>query len=151
MDKKCTICKIEKNVKEFNKNKCKKDGLNTLCRECSKKRSNKYYKDNPTKHKANVYTRNKRVYQELYSKIYDILCNSSCVDCGNKDIRVLEFDHKPEYTKTSNISSMVRKQASWESILKEMEKCDVVCCNCHSIRTHTRSNNNRNKYYLKNL
>lgn len=62
-----------------------------------------------------------------------------CIDCGyNKDARALEFDHidnsgKPYTGKQRTVASLMYR--SWETIMKEVAKCEVVCCNCHAIRT----------------
>lgn len=67
-----------------------------------------------------------------------------CVDCGyNKDARALEFDHVDNsgmpYTGTQRtVASMM--YSGWDTIMKEISKCEVVCCNCHAIRTHERRN-----------
>lgn len=57
-----------------------------------------------------------------------------CVDCGNEDARVLQFDHLRD--KTCNISKLL--QQSWLHVLEELLKCDLVCSNCHTIRTRDR-------------
>jgi hypothetical protein len=68
-----------------------------------------------------------------------------CFDCKMSDMRVLEFDHV-RGKKLFNIMSMVNKGLKkWEDILKEIKKCDVVCANCHRIRTVKRANTWRNK------
>jgi hypothetical protein len=65
-----------------------------------------------------------------------------CVDCGyNKDARALEFDHvdnsgKPYTGKQRTVASLMYH--SWDRIMEEINKCEVVCCNCHAIRTHKR-------------
>jgi mono/diheme cytochrome c family protein len=56
-----------------------------------------------------------------------------CVDCGEPDIVVLEFDHLRD--KVANISQMVGSGVRWERIAAEIEKCEVVCANCHRRRT----------------
>lgn len=67
---------------------------------------------------------------------------SGCVDCGyNKDARALEFDHRenaglPYTGKQQTVASLMYR--SWKRIEEEMKKCDVVCCNCHAIRTAER-------------
>jgi hypothetical protein len=58
-----------------------------------------------------------------------------CVDCGEDDPLVLEFDHLGE--KDFNISKGVRDRG-WHKVLAEMAKCDVVCANCHRRRTARR-------------
>jgi hypothetical protein len=61
-----------------------------------------------------------------------------CVDCGvNGDWRILEWDHVPERgDKVSSPSTLAKR--SFAVLMTEVEKCDVVCANCHSIRTHER-------------
>lgn len=68
---------------------------------------------------------------------YDYLCAQSCVDCGNSNPIVLEFDHVRD-SKSYNVSDMVRKGYKWDTIQKEIDKCEVVCANCHRIRTNDR-------------
>jgi len=61
----------------------------------------------------------------------------SCADCGESDPVVLTFDHV-RGTKRANVSDMVRDGPGLEIIKAEIEKCDVVCYNCHSLRTQER-------------
>jgi hypothetical protein len=57
-----------------------------------------------------------------------------CVDCGESDPVVLTFDHM-RGEKKDNISDMVNHGFGLETIKTEIEKCDVTCFNCHSLRT----------------
>ena len=41
--KRCCKCKIEKQLSDFTINKCRKDGLQSMCAECSRIRSKNYY------------------------------------------------------------------------------------------------------------
>lgn len=60
-----------------------------------------------------------------------------CVDCGyNEDARALEFDHLPGSDKTRTVASLL--YASWNRVWEEIAKCEVVCANCHAIRTMDR-------------
>ena len=133
--KRCSICKEEKANEEFSKNRTKKDGLNDLCRECSKARCRRYYADNRVAHGKVTSERKKRVIQENRERILEVLARG-CADCSTKDLRVLEFDHRDPAEKTGGISHLLARGCSWETIQKEIEKCDVVCANCHRIRTY---------------
>src|SRR5271157_5024330 len=62
-----------------------------------------------------------------------------CVDCEETDPLVLDFDHDDPKKKLKNISKM-RANSRWETILKEIEKCQVRCANCHRRRTHQQWN-----------
>lgn len=59
-----------------------------------------------------------------------------CADCGyNTRPEPLEFDHLPEFVKLFTIGSVGIRQRGMTAILKEIEKCEVVCSNCHRIRS----------------
>ena len=58
-----------------------------------------------------------------------------CVDCGETDIAVLEFDHRSQATKELRVSALVCQGYKWETIKTEIDKCDVRCANCHRRRT----------------
>lgn len=63
-----------------------------------------------------------------------------CVDCGyNTHAAALDFDHKPGLDKTKDVSRTCLD--GWTSILYEISKCELVCANCHRIRTFTRKRN----------
>ncbi len=72
----------------------------------------------------------------------ELLRTKKCSDCGNEDHRVFEFDHI-ENNKLDNVSQLLLGGYSWEVIEREVNKCEVVCANCHRIRTFTRQNNYR--------
>lgn len=62
-----------------------------------------------------------------------------CVDCGYRaHWAALDFDHLPGTTKVMDVAEMVRLSRPLDLILAEIEKCEVVCANCHRIRTVTR-------------
>ncbi len=58
----------------------------------------------------------------------------ACCDCGESDIRVLEFDHV-RGTKLLDVSVMVARGYGWRRIESEIEKCVVRCANCHRRKT----------------
>jgi hypothetical protein len=61
-----------------------------------------------------------------------------CIDCGyNLHPEALEFDHKPNSDKLFNIGEKLGSY-SMEKIWEEINKCEVVCANCHAIRTANR-------------
>lgn len=59
--------------------------------------------------------------------------SSFCSRCGNKDYRVLVFHHRIPGEKDMNLSDMVRIGRGKTSIQNEIQKCDVLCANCHMI------------------
>lgn len=65
--------------------------------------------------------------------------NRPCTDCGGEfPPYVMDLDHLPEFEKLSNVAKLVSEGASKQRILDELEKCEVVCANCHRHRTYSR-------------
>lgn len=101
-----------------------------------RKKSKKKYDTDPEFRKRKLAsTKN---YQETTRREYQIriltlMKSSGCIDCGEKDPVVLDFDHVQE--KTAGISVMLRTHCSWEEIQTEIAKCVVRCSNCHRRKT----------------
>lgn len=64
--------------------------------------------------------------------LIDYFAVHPCVDCGETDPIVLEFDHQRD--KRFDVAGGITGR-SWEEVLEEIEKCEVVCGNCHRRRT----------------
>lgn len=63
--------------------------------------------------------------------------NRPCMDCGIQyPPYVMDLDHRDPTQKVLKISTMRRKRMAFSVIVEEMEKCDVVCANCHRVRTN---------------
>ena len=60
--------------------------------------------------------------------VHALLAAGSCVDCGERDMLVLEFDHVGP--KRGQISSMVWN-VGLETLHRELAQCEIRCCNCH--------------------
>jgi hypothetical protein len=102
----------------------------------------------PYKNKEDLYKRQQMHRDKNHKLMWEILDKANCMDCKMSDPRVLEFDHRPEENKKFDISRAISGSTrSWKSIKEEMKKCDIVCSNCHRIRTLTRGNYKRNVSY----
>lgn len=67
------------------------------------------------------------------------LKSKPCTDCGNSfPTCCMDFDHRLGTVKSYNVASMFAHHYNKELILKELDKCDLVCANCHRIRTRDR-------------
>src|SRR6202022_3269562 len=77
-----------------------------------------------------------RRQHENEAKMIAYLLEHPCVDCGETDITVLEFDHLRD--KTQNVSALIRGTNSWARIEAEIAKCVVRCANCHRRETARR-------------
>ena len=125
--KECSVC--HRSDVEFHKNKTKKDGLQVQCKCCQAQTSAKHYDANKEKQLERIYERR----HQLRQTIFDYLKEHPCVDCGETDPIVLEFDHLDN--KKMNVSKMVHDGFSLENIMVEISKCEVCCSNCHARRT----------------
>ena len=132
--KTCTLCHRRLNAKFFNKHSTRADGLQSACRECNKAKSRVYYRSNSDKHKVSVLANKQRRIKENQVRLADYLYSHPCVDCGEADLVVLEFDHV-KGQKAGDVCSMMQAGCSWTTILSEINKCDVRCANCHRRRT----------------
>lgn len=132
MEKQCYKCKKRKSLSSFNKNRYRKDGLQSNCRSCSNARSRQYYQENTEKHKKVIQIRNKKIIQQNRAFVLEVLLGNPC-PCGETDPAVLEFDHLRD--KEYLIGTMMRNGCSVRRILSEMEKCQVLCANCHKRKT----------------
>lgn len=58
------------------------------------------------------------------------------------DLRVLDFDHRPDSHKRKDVMQMVKEGFSIDRLIEEIAKCDVRCRNCHAIVTLERAADN---------
>ena len=73
---------------------------------------------------------------------YNYLLGKSCEYCGESDMLKLQFDHKSEYEKHSNITNLLN--GNLDIVKKEVKKCRVLCANCHQVKT---LKENRSAFY----
>lgn len=82
--------------------------------------------------------RQKRVRKIHAERITAMKVNRPCVDCGGSfPPYVMDFDHV-RGEKLGNIGDMINRAMNFDRILAEIAKCDLVCANCHRIRSHHR-------------
>ena len=84
--------------------------------------------------------------QKAYLAQYlrDLKTKTPCVDCGiNYPYYVMDFDHV-RGQKHANVMELV-STLSKKKIDEEIAKCEIVCSNCHRIRTHMRKLAKKNK------
>lgn len=131
----CLDCKQEKDEGEFSR---KGAGFQCRCKECFAAYHKKYYASNKEKY----FAKNRKNKTRQRARLKEILLsakNRPCQDCGEKyHPWVMEFDHREETIKINNVASMATRGCTDEKLLAEIEKCDVVCANCHRMRTYYR-------------
>lgn len=120
----CSKCGIEKPTTEFYKDKHKSDGLQRECKECHNSRHAGYYAANRDKRLA----QKKDTRRKVKECILQIKINDGCCICGLKDPACLDFHHLGD--KKDNVSDIARHD-SLRMVQEEIEKCVVICANCH--------------------
>lgn len=85
-----------------------------------------------------VYRNKNRRKKELLRNIMREQKSKPCADCGGEfPFYVMDFDHREGEAKTAHVSRLVQRM-NLQRLLDEIAKCDVVCSNCHRIRTYQR-------------
>lgn len=104
-----------------------------LCKDCKKIYNRNWYLSNKQVHVAQTKANRKRQWRERRIFLLKYLENHPCVDCGESDPVVLDFDHV-RGKKLNNVSILARNNG-WQVVLEEIKKCEVRCANCHRRKT----------------
>ncbi len=132
--KKCATCGEFKPESEYywrDQSQGKRWGT---CKECQKKQRHDWYERNKETHIANTRETKQRMILEARQYVWDYLSSHPCVDCGESDPTVLEFDHV-RGKKKSDITMLAGQGYSIETVQEEINKCEVRCANCHRKKT----------------
>ena len=118
--------------KEFYIINCLKDQRRFCSDECCRRSATRIYPSAAARRSAS--SKRKRARNSLKNRQYllEYLLNHPCVDCGEQDPVVLEFDHVTG-DKQGCIAKLCRQKTT-PTILREMKKCVVRCANCHRRR-----------------
>lgn len=141
----CRRCKLKLRISNFNW-KIKSVRRASYCKSCSREYIRDHYKRNRKYYLLKARRRNSAIRQRAREYIGSYLSTHSCVDCGETDILVLEFDHKRKGRKSENVSNTIRRTGSLEQLISEVSKCDVRCANCHRRKTEKESSSWKLKY-----
>src|SRR2546426_4885806 len=133
----CTKCGELKPLEAFPPVRRGEAKLQTWCRECFAEANARNYRKNHEREKTRLVRQVAERRAEARERIIEYLRDHPCVDCGQTDIVVLEFDHVAG--KLGDISSYVGRGRSWSRVKAEIDKCEVRCANCHRRRTLERA------------
>jgi hypothetical protein len=133
--RRCARCGEEKPTSEFNWKNEAKGWLASYCKPCVREHSREHYIANKRSYIERTRRRKRQERANRAHLIVQYLESHPCVDCGETDPLVLEFDHRggKEFTIGREFTSR-----PWEDVLAEIDKCDVRCANCHRRRTAER-------------
>ena len=132
--KQCSRCREWKSRTEFFFKNKKAGRIGNACRDCGRLYCQEYYR----RWRAE-YLRRKRHLSALRRQrnrdfVMAYLATHPCVDCGEHDPIVLEFDHV-RGDKVKEVSILLHETVRIENLANEIGKCVVRCANCHRRKT----------------
>ena len=131
--RRCAMCGLWKAASEFHNSRT---GQFSYCRECRRAYDRRYYHE---RGKAARRVRQRARVLEARTWMAALKEGVPCADCGLLfPVWVMHWDHLPGYEKVGSISEMVGSRSRTITIA-ELQKCELVCGNCHVLRTISRS------------
>jgi hypothetical protein len=97
------------------------------CRSCKSVYNREHYLENKRIYVARASASKVKLRYANTKRLHDYLLEHPCVDCGERDPLVLEFDHIKD--KDCDVSDLLGR--AWTRVLNEIAKCEVRCANCH--------------------
>ena len=124
----CSRCKRELPIDQFRwKNKAE-GKRHSQCKECQKAQEKQHYHESVERQKA--VREGAEMQKKSNLEIVNTFRKQGCVKCGEKRPYVIDFHHRDPLQKEFTINHLL-KSGSYETLLKELEKCDALCANCH--------------------
>lgn len=133
--KRCAMCGETKPADDFMWNRKAEGKRDSYCRPCRATYKRAHYAANKQRCIDNANAWNAKLYEKRVAWLLEYFETHPCVDCGETDPAVLEFDHLRD--KLFNVGEGIRYKG-WASVIAEIDKCEVVCANCHRRRTARR-------------
>lgn len=130
----CSACGAEKPPADFSFADEARQLLNSYCRVCHAAYRHAHYLANKPDYIRRAIDQVARRRVENRREVLAYLATHACIDCGNPDPVVLEFDHRDPKQKLAAVGTMVMGKR-WIRVRAEIEKCDVRCVNCHRRKT----------------
>ncbi|HEY8657283.1 MAG TPA: hypothetical protein VIN34_11170 [Candidatus Limnocylindria bacterium] len=130
----CARCHTEKPLDAFPIKDNVRGTRRSYCVPCRSDYGKAHYRQHRSDYLAKNIVARVRHRDANRDLVYDHLLTHPCVDCGESDPVVLDFDHVDPSTKLWTVGKMLSRQAT-PAIEREIEKCVVRCANCHRVRT----------------
>lgn len=108
----CTKCHKELPITDFNWRSKEKGTRRSECKYCH----SNYMKQQ---------------YHKKKDMVDEIKIEHRCAKCGESRVYCLDFHHKNPEEKDGTIARLTSNTSNIASVLKEIEKCEVLCSNCH--------------------
>jgi hypothetical protein len=131
----CGRCRQLRPTADFAWRRKARNQRDNYCRACRAAYKQEHYAAHRERYVANAVRRKQLLIAERTAHLIALFGERPCADCGETDPLVLEFDHLG--VKNFNIAAGLRNH-SWQAVLAEIDRCEVVCANCHRRRTALR-------------
>jgi hypothetical protein len=129
--KRCPKCEVDVPVSRFNR---RSDGrCAPYCKPCASVYARNHYVANSDQYKKRRLESQRRYRNRNREYVIEYLRTHPCVDCGESDPVVLDFDHIGE--KETEVTNFARRAFSLSRLKLEMSRCEVRCARCHRRRT----------------
>lgn len=139
-----TVCGVVKSKTDFFYKNKRDERLHSQCKQCYIDKRRKTYREHCLKYgseyRARALERNRKLKILLKDRKRNYLASRACIKCGINDPGVLDFDHIDPNTKSFSVAKALHNIMNWEGLLKEIEKCQILCANCHRIKTSEQNN-----------
>ena len=134
--KMCRVCKVPKDVKCFAK---KGKWRATICGHCRRIYAAQHYRNNKQAYLRRSKLRNPQQRKRIREFIVSYKSNKPCSDCSRVYPHyIMDFDHVDPRSKKRSVAKFSGTCCSLERVKEEIEKCELVCANCHRQRTWDR-------------
>ena len=145
--KTCNKCGLSQPLDQFSwKNKAE-GKRNAQCKSCHREYSRQHYSDNWDRYSEKVKAYKRARKEANNARLARYLVDHPCVDCGESDIDILQFDHIElvggDGDRVTNLL-----HGPWDRIQEEIDKCQVRCVSCHYRRTRTQLGRKSRYSYL---
>lgn len=132
--KRCPACRETKPLSEFHRNTLRRDGVQSICKMCRAALDrDRYARERDVRSR-----RNREFIRGRTEWLRSLKVGRPCTDCGKVfPPEAMQFDHLPGTLKQGDVSTLTGR--SMRGILQEIAKCELVCANCHVIRTFKRA------------
>ena len=138
--KPCCTCKKQILIKDYSWRDKKRGTKASKCKQCTNKYSKQHYRNNVEAYVARTKNNTAKYKENNRQLVYEFKLSNPCTSCGESNPIVLEFDHIDPKTKRNDISTMAAHGYSIATLEKEIEKCIILCANCHRQKTAKQQN-----------
>jgi hypothetical protein len=129
--KRCGRCRAEKPVEHFHR---RQGGYQTWCKDCRRSYDAEYHRATQP---LRVEQKRER-HAEFVEWYLALKAGKPCADCGlTYHPAAMQWDHLPGAAKLASVADLCRKN-NRRRVLDEIAKCELVCANCHAVRTFQR-------------